>query len=786
MPQPQKRKKKLRLSRLLVLLALFLTLAGGGAAFGVVLVSLTDLPAVNWDNLAPNAATLIYDKDGNLVTEIGLENRVPVNIQDVPPVVKKAFLAAEDNRFYQHHGVDFRAIARAAWRNIASGSTSEGGSTITQQLVKNCFLTPEKTLKRKVQEAYLAVQLERRYTKDEIFEMYLNWIYFGEGAYGIQAAAHTYFAKDVQELDLAEAAMLAGLPRAPSLYSPYRNPEAAKQRRSTVLDLMVKYGYISPAEAAKAKAEPLELKASADEKQYPYPYFVDYVTEELVARYGEARVFREGLKVYTTLDPRIQKFAEAAMENSRNFPATTRDKNGLLQPQGAAVVLDPHTGYIKAIVGGREHTQARQWNRATRTPRQPGSAFKPIIAYGPAVDKLGMGPATIIDDVPIKFPNWSPTNYDGIYRGLITMRTAIARSVNIPAVKVLQQVTLPTAYAFARQLGISTLHPEKEGLAAALGGLDEGVTALEMAGAYGAFANGGVYVEPTAILKVEERAGKVLDEFTPVKRRVMKPTTAWLITDMLRTVVQSGTGTAAQLGGRPVAGKTGTTDKRESVWFCGYTPELVGVVWIGYDNQNKPLPYGTYGGTYPARIWRQIMSQALAGMPVKNFPRPAGIVTATVDSKSGLLPGPNTPPHHQVTDYFAAGTVPTKVDDTHVLVEICPVSGLLAGPYCPERVQQVRVRLPYTVPEFVKDYHERVPPKTCDLHTAEGILPVQPPGEEPPGPPGNGTQPPGPPPPGQGGEGENEEQRPPESPRRWLPLSPPVRDLLRSPVPGST
>lgn len=730
MKQPRRKRKKLNVGRFILFLLLILFVVGGGTAFGMVVTSLKDLPAVNWDNLAPNAATLIYDKDGNLVTEIGLENRVPMNIQDVPPVVKKAFLAAEDNRFYQHHGVDFRAIARAAWRNITSGSTSEGGSTITQQLVKNCFLTPEKILKRKVQEAYLAVQLERRYTKDEIFEMYLNWIYFGEGAYGIQAAAHTYFAKDVQDLDLAEAAMLAGLPRAPSLYSPYRNPEAAKQRRSTVLDLMVKYGYISRAEAAKAKAEPLELKASADEKQYPYPYFVDYVTEELVARYGEARVFREGLKVYTTLDPRIQKFAEAAMENSRNFPATTRDKKGLLQPQGAAVILDPHTGYIKAIVGGREHTQARQWNRATRTPRQPGSAFKPIIAYGPAVDKLGMGPATIIDDVPIKFPNWTPTNYDGIYRGLITMRTAIARSVNIPAVKVLQQVTLPTAYAFARQLGISTLHPEKEGLAAALGGLDEGVTALEMAGAYGAFANGGVYVKPTAILKVEERAGKVLDEFTPVKRRVMKPTTAWLITDMLRTVVQNGTGTAAQLGGRPVAGKTGTTDKRESVWFCGYTPELVGVVWIGYDNQNKPLPYGTYGGTYPARIWRQIMSQALAGVPVKDFPRPAGIVTATVDSKSGLLPGPNTPPDHQVTDYFAAGTVPTQVDNTHVLVEICPVSGLLASEYCPERVAEVRIQLPYNVPEFVQDYNERVPPKTCNLHNVPTVAPVLPPGGE--------------------------------------------------------
>mgnify|MGYP000586757517 CR=1 FL=1 len=730
MKQSRRKRKKLKLTRFILLLVLVLALGTGGTAFGMVLVSLKDLPAVNWDNLAPNAATLIYDKDGNLVTEIGLENRVPVDIEEVPPVVKKAFLAAEDNRFYQHHGVDLRAIARAAWNNLTSRAT-QGGSTITQQLVKNCFLTPEQTFKRKIQEAYLAIQLERRYTKNEIFEMYLNWIYFGEGAYGIQAAAYTYFGKDVKDLDLAEAALLAGLPRAPSLYSPYRDLTVATQRRNAVLDSMARYAYITPEQAAEAKRRPIELKASSvKDKQYPYPYFIDYVTEQLVARYGEAKVFREGLKVYTTLDPKIQAYAEAAVADSRNFPATTRDKNGILQPQGAAVVLDPHTGYIKAIVGGREHTQARQWNRATRTRRQPGSAFKPIFVYGPAVDELGLGPASVIDDIPLKFPNWAPTNYDGRYRGLITMRTALTWSVNIAAVKVLQEVTLPKAVAFARELGITTLRPDKEGLASALGGLYEGVTPLEMAGAYGTFANGGVYVEPTAIIRVEERDGTVLEQFTPRKKRVMKPTTAWLITDMLRSVVQQGTGTAAQIGGRPVAGKTGTTDKRENVWFCGYTPELVSVVWIGYDDQKKPLPYGSYGGTYPARIWRQIMSQALAGVPVKDFPRPVGIVTATVDSKSGLLPGPNTPPHHQVTDYFAEGTVPTEVDNTHVLVEICPVSGLLAGEYCPERVAQVRVQLPYTVPEFVEDYNERVPPKTCNLHTVPTVTPVLPPGEE--------------------------------------------------------
>jgi penicillin-binding protein 1A len=740
MPEQKKKKRKLNWFRLFIVVIALGVFVGGGAAFGMVFISLKDLPVWDPAALQPDSATLIYDAHGNLVTEIGLEHRIPLDIKNIPADVKKAFLAAEDHRFYQHHGIDFRALARAAWANITGGFGEQGGSTITQQLAKNCFLTGEKSIKRKIQEAFLAIQIERHYTKEEILGMYLNWVYFGEGAYGIEAAAQTYFGKSAKELQLQEAATLAGLLRAPSLYSPYRDPEAATNRRNTILDLMHRYDFINQERAEQAKAQPLELGGPTTDNdgtsRYPYSYFVDYVVDVLVDRFGEARVFREGLRVYTTLDPKIQTAAEETLANEKNFPVTSRDDRNVLQPQAAMVVLDPATGHLKAIVGGREHTQQRQWNRATRTQPQPGSAFKPIVAYGPAIENSGMGPATIIDDIPIKYQNWKPRNFDRTHRGLITMREALAASVNIPAVKVLETVSPSRAVDFARRLGITTLEADRHNLAIALGGLTHGVTPLQMAGAYGAFANQGIYIEPTAITRIEDIQGMLIEEHIPVKTQAMKATTAYLITDMLRTAVVGGTGARARLSDRPVAGKTGTTDERESIWFCGYTPELVGVVWMGYDDHKKPLPQGSYGGVYPAQIWRQVMTKALADVPPgRTFPRPAGIVTATVDSKSGFLPGPLTPAEHRVTDKFARGTVPTKVDDTHVLVEVCPATGLLAGPYCPDRITKVVVDLGYTVPSSVRDSGIRMPNATCDLHTRDTMvipLPLDdwPPGDE--------------------------------------------------------
>lgn len=727
-----KKKKRRRLNpwRLALLLALLLLFLIGIGSAGAVVYSLKDIPVFDPKRLEGSYSTLLYDRHGKFITEIGTQNRIPVKLSVIPLKVQNAFLAAEDVRFYEHMGVDLRAIARALYHNVRGGGIIEGGSTITQQLARNCFLNLEQTLKRKIQEAILAVEIERHYRKQEILELYLNHMYFGEGAYGIQAASRTYFNKDVNSLTVSEGALLAAVLKGPSLYSPIRNPEVALNRRNVILTSMARYGFISDEEAQAAKAEPLGLNPGTNSRNgYPYPYFVDYVTDQLVDKYGVNQVFRGGLRVYTTLDPKIQEIAEQALQNEKNFPVSARDSEGRIQPQGAVVVLDPHTGHIKALVGGREHTHQRGLNRATDIYRQPGSAFKPIIAYGPAIEYLGYGPATVVDDIPVTFGDYKPKNYDGGYRGLITLRTALTHSINIPAVKLLKEVGLNQATDFASRLGF-TFSPGEEGLSLALGGVHKGVTPLEMAQAYAVFANQGVYVTPTAITKVKTRDDTILDDFTPKRSRVMKATTAYLVTDMLRSAVDYGTGSRARLGSRPVAGKTGTTDESKDIWFCGYTPELVGVVWIGHDSPQK-MPR-EYGGRYPAMIWREIMSNALKDTPVQNFPRPSGIVTATVDSKSGLLPGPLTPPEHQVTDLFAQGTVPTRTDDTHVLAEICVTSGLLANEYCPERLTKVAIKLPYSVPAFVKDYNERMPAETCNIHSGTPPLGEETGGEFPP------------------------------------------------------
>ncbi|OPY56094.1 MAG: Penicillin-binding protein 1A [Pelotomaculum sp. PtaU1.Bin035] len=713
----KKTRRKLNLHRLVFLIFCLIALSMLSVGCGLVYSSIRDMPKLSPATLQSSASTMVYDKDGNLVTQIGIKNSVPVNLKDVPENVRNAFLAIEDPQFYQHHGISLRGIARAAWSDLSSGSLREGASTITQQLVKISFLSPEKTLKRKIQEVILAIQVERNYTKDEILEMYLNNIYLGEGAYGIQAASQTYFGKDVRYLqDLEDAALLGGLPQAPSAYSPYRDPQAALSRRNTVLDSMVKYNFISQSQAEKAKAKELKIETKEPaERQYPYPFFLDYVTDKLIEKYGEAEVFKGGLKVYTSLDQEYQKIAEEAMARNTNFPSSKTDANNVLQPQGAVVMLDPHTGYIKALVGGREHTQKRQWNRATQTTRQPGSAFKPIAAYGPAIEYKGLGPASVIDDIPVNYGTYEPRNNDGRYRGLITLRTALTNSVNVVAVKLLMDtVGINDAIRFASGLGIK-LDPQVHGASMALGGLHDGVTPLQMASAYGAFANQGVYIEPTAIVKVEKADGIILEQTVPIQRRAMKATTAFLITDMLRSVIQSGTGTGAQIG-RAAAGKTGTTDDGKDIWFVGYTPELVASVWIGYDKPAS-MPQA-YGGTYPAGIWQEIMSKSLSNVPVREFPRPAGLVTATVDGKSGLLPGPNTPGDTLVTDLFTEGTVPSENDNVHVFVEVCAASGQLPNEYCTDRVIKPLIKLPYSVPSFVEDYNMRAPTQPCALHGA--------------------------------------------------------------------
>jgi len=710
---PKKRKKRLnpkRLVFLIVLIAFLVSLSGG---LFLLTTSIMDLPALDENKLYSSAASSYYDQDGNLFARIGEENREIVKIKDIPVSTQDAFIAIEDVRFKSHHGVDLRGIARALWHDLTGGNMEQGASTITQQLVKLSFLNPEKKVKRKIQEAILSLMVERRYSKGEILEMYLNKVYFGNGAYGIQSAARTYFNKNVDQLTLSQSAFLAGLLKAPNYYS---LPEKATARRDVVLDTMLKYGFITKDQADEAEKESLNIEEGLKKNLYPYPYFIDFVTKQLIEDFGEDTVYKGGLQVYTTMDRQAQQAAETALASLKNFPASWRDSQNILQPEGAAVFIDPQTGYIRALVGGREHTHQLQFDRATMARRQPGSSFKPIINYAPAIEIKGMGPASVIDDIPVSYGSYTPHNYDGVYLGLITMRTAVTRSINIPAVKTLvDHVGISNAVNFAKGLGI-TVDPNN-GASMALGGLHKGVTPLQMATAYAAFANGGFYIEPTAILKVEDQEGKVLKEYKSDPQLAMKPTTAFLITSMLKDVVDHGTGTNARLN-RPAAGKTGTTDEGKDLWFVGYTPSLAGAVWIGYDS-NKPMPQ-EFGGRYPALIWRQIMQEALKNIPATGFRQPAGIVTATVDNKSGLLPGPNTPSEDMTTDLFVNGTVPTEVDNTHVLVEICAQTGLLASEYCPDRIAKIMIKLPYSIPDQVADkvadHLIRAPEKVCTEH----------------------------------------------------------------------
>ncbi|MEW6547175.1 MAG: penicillin-binding protein 1A [Bacillota bacterium] len=684
----------------------------------------------------PALSSLIYDASGNLVTAIpGREKRIYVDLKDIPQHVQEAFLAAEDARFRYHAGVDFRAIARALWEDIASGRIAQGGSTITQQLARNAFLTQERTLSRKVQEAILAVMLEREYTKDQILEMYLNQIFLGHGVYGVQAAAQLYFGKDARDLTVAEGAMLAGITRAPSVYSPYVNFSLAKQMQSVVLDQMVKYGFLDRALADKAAAQPIKLVGLANAQAYPAPWFVDYVLEYLLARYPADLVFHGGLKVYTTLDTRIQKAAEQAVKLlDRPFPL----KEDQPSVQAAVVVMDTETGYLRAIVGGRDHRKLRAFNRIL-AKRQPGSAFKPIIDYAAAFE-AGWGTGMLVDDAPAAWPDpyspdgfFRPNNYDSKFEGLMTVRRALEESRNVPAVKVLDAIGVRAGVEMAQRLGITTLVTSGKhndmGLATALGGVTEGVRPLDMAVAFAAFANGGVRVQPLAVLKVVDRDGNVLEQSQPQRQVVISRETAYMMTDCLKGVMTKpwGTGRAAAIG-RPAAGKTGTTSDWRDAWFVGYTPQLVTAVWMGYD-EDKTMPPGTTGGGYPARIWKEVMTEATRNLPPLDWEKPAGLVSLPVCNKSGKLPSPLCPDDQVTQELFHRGTEPTGICDVHVLVTICPESGLLATPFCPNPQEKVMIRRPQVYPADPKgrvplDAAEEAPREYCGVHASGGpVLP---------------------------------------------------------------
>ena len=613
-------KKKGPFRSIRVMAALVLVIIAG-LMFGYIFAAYQSLPEVG-NNMRPAVSSQVFDSQGKLITTLHSDqNRLPIDINKVPKNLQNAFIAAEDNRFYDHIGVDPIGILRAVVTNLTNRGIAQGGSTITQQLAKNAFLSQDQTLKRKIQEAILALELERKYSKKEILEMYMNQIYFGRGAYGIQTAAHTYFGKDVGDLTLAECAMIAGLPKSPNYYSSSVNEATA--RKNVVVGQMEKYGYITPSQAEEAKKSSLDIKQkSTSNTTDETAYFIDYVTQEIAQKYGDDALYKDGLKIYTTLDTDKQ---HAAVQAMRHLPETHTDDQGLTQPQGAIISIDPKTGHILAMVGGRGQDS---FNRASMAVRQPGSAFKPFV-YMTAMEH-DMTPDTIMEDKKVEYGGWSPHNADNSYQGRMPLWKALALSVNTVAVQLADKVGPSNVIANAKKLGITTLvedgSPNDDNLAsAALGGLTKGVTPLEMAAAYGAFANKGVYIKPTAIVKILDRNGNVLEDNSSdvQKTQVMSEKTAYEMTSMLEGVIARGTGTAASIG-RPAAGKTGTTDDNHDAWFIGYTPDIVTAVWIGDDTGSQSLGE-IYGGTVPAQIWHDYMASAVSGTSADDFDVPAGM-----------------------------------------------------------------------------------------------------------------------------------------------------------------
>jgi len=580
----------------------------------------------------PLARSVLLDVNGEVFASVGRESGLFIPFDEIPPHVIDAVVAIEDARFWQHPGVDVIGIARAVVANLREGRRAQGASTITQQLVRNLFLTPEKTFARKIQEAIYALLLERHYTKSEILELYLNEVYFGEGAYGIEEASRSYFGKPASRLTLAEGALLAGLLQAPSRYTPYQNPETARARRDTVLMRMEELKMIDEAEREQAASEPISL---AEKRGGQAPYFVDYVRAWLVERFDPATLAREGLRVQTTLDLSVQRAAERALGDH----------------QGAIVVLDVASGAIRAMVGGRDYRES-QYNRAIHATRQPGSAFKPFV-YAAALER-GWQMNDLVEDVPRTYGGYAPRNFREEYWGPITMKQALSRSLNNGSVWLLREIGVTAAMEMAERLGISTLTADDRHLGLALGGLKTGTTPLEMAAAYLPFASGGIRREPFAVLEVKDGEGRVYYRHRPAPRRVLSEEVAYFITDMLQEAVRRGTGTAANIG-RPQAGKTGTTDDQVSAWFVGYTPDLVASVYVGNDD-GSPLPGG--GGTLAAPIWARVMSEALRDRPATTFSVPDYLVTGvTVDFLTGLLADENCP--YREVDSFVRGREPT-------------------------------------------------------------------------------------------------------------------------------
>jgi penicillin-binding protein 1A len=687
----------------LILVVLF---GSAGAVFGLALWATRDLPhPERVQAITQPVKTLVYDIKGRVLHEFYKENRSPVPLRTIPRNLVNATIATEDRSFYQHWGVDLWGVARAALTDLAHLKRTQGGSTITQQLARNLFLTHERTFTRKIKEVALAVEIERKYSKDEILEMYFNQIYFGEGAYGVEAAAKTFFDKSVGQLTLPECALLAGLPASPSLYSPRKRPQAALARRDKVLRNMRDTGAITASEFENASQAPLGVSPLRSRNDRA-PYFTEMVRLYLDETYGSNQVYEGGLRVWTTLDMDLQALAERAAERQltkletdlklkttrANFVAAAgAERAGQRTPylQAALVALDPRNGQIRALVGGRDWNHSN-FNRAVQARRQPGSAFKPFI-YTAAIDN-GFHPTDIIVDEPISFPGgdgkpYAPENYDRTYRGPVTLRYALQQSVNVPAVKLLRKVGTSLVASYARRLGIRS--PIVQDLSLALGTSE--VSLLELTSAYGVFANHGIRNEPVYILKAEDRNGSVLEKHTARPADVLNETTVSVMVSMMQSVMDHGTGYSARAMGflNPAAGKTGTMDDYMDAWFVGFTPSLACGAWIGFD-EKKTIGPGMTGARAALPIWTEFMIGATRGRPVEEFPQPVGTVTREICAESGMLATENCP--NVTSEMFSEGAEPTEHCTLHPGPPLHAPQDLLREPDLRQLDQRQRTR----------------------------------------------------------------------------------------------
>ena len=746
----------------LIALCIGVTCLGIGSFRGVI----DNAPDVNDIDIMPlGYATFLYDDQGNQIRKLAApnSNRLPVTLDQIPEDLQHAVVAIEDERFYEHNGIDVKGILRAGVKAITTGDFSEGASTITQQLLKNNVFTnwtSESTwlekFTRKFQEQYLAVQVEKKTDKNTILENYLNTINLGAGAYGVQAAARQYFDKDVWNLNLSECATLAGITQNPTRFNPIVNPENNQKRRKEVLQHMLDQNYITKKQYKAALADDIYSRIQAAQEKNSstentvYTYFEDELTDQIIndlmniKGYTKTQatnlLYSGGLKVYTTQDSNIQTILDEEYADPSNYPdevqyeldyaLTVTDPDGnqvnyskemlqlyfqnedpsfdLLfdspeegqtyvdrykenilangskvvaervnfapQPQSSMSVIDQQTGDVKALIGGRgEKTASLTLNRATDTTRQPGSTFKIVSTYAPALNEKGMSLATTFEDEPYEYPDGSPVNNaTRSYNGTTTIRTAIQNSINVVAVKCLEQVTPELGLQYLDNFGFTTLAHGTEAdtdangnvwsdanLATALGGITRGVTNIELCASYAAIANGGTYIKPIYYTKILDHNGNVLIENTSAGRSVIKESTAYLLTSAMEDVVKKGTGTACQLDNMAVAGKTGTTEAYNDLWFVGYTPYYTCAVWSGYDN-NEKLP--DYARNFHKTLWKKVMTRIHEGLPEKDFTKPASVEKLSVCSETGLLPRAGCP---VITEYFDVGTMPTEYCEEH-------------------------------------------------------------------------------------------------------------------------